>query len=329
MAQALLAACMYEVIGERAARSGSAASTLSPYPPESCNLARCCSVLYSVSEAAMNKLKGFRLAAVLLTALFLGPGVLQAQRQGPVTSARPSARALPARPANTVRVSPVHAPPGSVVRARGHITGGTPFNDAGSAFASGFGGFGGFGDFGGSQQLLNSTPGFGFNNANLDDLGIKAAIDPETQWRLAIAERLLRDDRGFGGFFGTGGYILDGGGYYTAPEEPSSEPAAAAPAPQPQIIVVQVPAAPNQQGAASAAPAESQEQQPALPDVGQFTLVLRNGTKIEAIAFTRKSDSIVYIAVDGSRKTLAVADLDSAATQRVNEERGTPLNLSL
>jgi hypothetical protein len=201
-------------------------------------------------------------------------------------------------------------------------------NDPGNAFASGSG-------FGGAplsvQQLLDPVPGLGFNFSDLaardSDLGIKAAIDPETQWRLAIAERLARDNRGFGGFFGTGGYILDGGGDYTVPEEPSGEPAAAAPAPQPQIIVVQAPAAGNQ--GAAAPPDESQEQQPPLPDVGQFTLVLRNGTKIEAIAFTRKSDSIVYITADGSRRTLAVADLDSAATQRVNQERGTPLNLSL
>ena len=277
----------------------------------------------------MNKLKGFRLAAVVLTALFLGPGALHAQRQAPMVSAQASGRALPARPANTVRARPAQAPRVAVVRARGHITTGTPVNDPGNAFASGSG-------FGGAplsvQQLLDPVPGLGFNFSDLaardSDLGIKAAIDPETQWRLAIAERLARDNRGFGGFFGTGGYILDGGGY-AVPEDSTGESAAAAPAPQPQIIVVQAPAAANQQGAAFAPPAESQEQQPALPDVGQFTLVLRDGTKIEAIAFTRKSDSIVYITADGSRRTLAVADLDSAATERLNQERGTPLNLSL
>jgi hypothetical protein len=204
-----------------------------------------------------------------------------------------------------------------VARARGRVAAGTPVNDPGNAFASGFGGSPFFG-----QQLINPTPGFGFNNANLDDLGIKAAIDPETQWRLAIGERFLRD-RGFGGFFG-GGYILDGGDGYAVPEEPASEPAAA-PAPQPQIIVVQAPGA-NQQ---ATAPAEAQQEQPPLPDVGQFTLVLRDGTKIEAVAFTRKNDTIVYITTDGSRRTLAIANLDSAATQRVNQERGTPVNLSL
>ena len=32
------------------------------------------------NEAAMNKLKGFRLAAVIFTTLFFGPGILYAQR---------------------------------------------------------------------------------------------------------------------------------------------------------------------------------------------------------------------------------------------------------
>lgn len=265
----------------------------------------------------MNKLKGFRLAAVIVTALLFGPGILYAQRQAPMSA--------PARPASTVRVRSGPAPRVAVTRARGRVSAGTPVvNDPGSAFANGFGGFGGSPLSG--QQLLNSVPGFG-NNASFDDLGIKAAIDPETQWRLAIAERFLRDNRGFGGFVGTGGYILDGGGVYTVPEEPASDSVAAAPAPQPQIIVVQAPAPGNQQAGAPAPSAESEA--PPLPDVGQFTLVLRDGTKIQAVAFTRKSDTIVYITSDGSRRTLAVADLDSAATQRVNQERGTPLNLSL
>lgn len=277
----------------------------------------------------MNELKGFRLAAVVLTTLFLGPGILYAQRPAPTMSTEGSSRMAPAHPSNTVRVRPAQAPRLAVVRSRSRVITGTPVSDPGNAFA------GNFGNFGGAplsvQQLLDPVPGLGFDFSDLAardrDLDIKAVIDPATEWRLAIAERLLRDNRGFGGFAGTGGFILDGGGVYTVPEEPSNEPAAAAPAPQPQIIVVQAPAA-NQQAAASASSAESQTQPP-LPDVGQFTLVLRDGTKIQAVAFTRKSDTIVYITTDGSRRTLAVVDLDSAATQRVNQEHGTPLNLSL
>jgi len=267
----------------------------------------------------MNKVNRFRLAAVVFTSLLFAPGLLYAQRQAPMSA---PGRTISARPANAVRVRPAPTPRITVARSRGPITTGQPSsNDIGNGFAG----------FGGAplsvQQLLDPVPGLGFDFSALaardQDLGIKAAIDPATQWRLAIAERLLRDNRGFGGFVGTGGYILDGGGVYTVPEEPASE--GAAPAPQPQIIVVQAPAA-NQQ---AAAPEPTAESQPPLPDVGQFTLVLRDGSKIQAVAFTRKSDTIVYITTDGNRRTLAVADLDSAATQRVNQERGTPLNLSM
>jgi hypothetical protein len=41
------------------------------------------------------------------------------------------------------------------------------------------------------------------------------------------------------------------------------------------------------------------------------------------------NDQIVYITADGSRRTIAAADLDSDATVRINEERGTPLQLPL
>jgi hypothetical protein len=71
------------------------------------------------------------------------------------------------------------------------------------------------------------------------------------------------------------------------------------------------------------------ESLPPLPDVGQFTLVLRNGSQIQAVAFTRSNDKIVYITVEGSRRTIAVADLDSDATLRVNQERGTPLQFPM
>ena len=179
------------------------------------------------------------------------------------------------------------------------------------------------------QQLLDPVPPPGFDYAYLSaidaDLGIKAFIDPATQLRLAAAERFPRGTRG-SGFGGSGFYLLDAGGEYAAPDE---EPAASdQPAPQPQIIVVQqAPAA--EQTDAQAEPESAMESLPPLPDVGQFTLVLRNGSQIQAVAFTRSNDKIVYITVEGSRRTIAVADLDSDATVRVNQERGTPLQFPM
>jgi len=185
------------------------------------------------------------------------------------------------------------------------------------------------------QDLLNITPNSGFNwehvNAIDKDLAIKALIDPVTELEVAQAERLLSLN---GGAFSGGAYIL-GGGYYMPTEtdegQQVAEPAQAAesqpaPAPQPQIIVLQQ--APAQQAAqpsgneASAANAE-------IPDEGQFTLILRDGRQIEAVAFTHMNDKIVYITTDGGRRTIRASDLDADATVRVNEERGTPMQLPL
>ncbi len=135
---------------------------------------------------------------------------------------------------------------------------------------------------------------------------------------MAAARRFLRG-RGFGG---GGYYVLDGGGYYYPDESDQAEPAQ----PQPQIIVLQQ--APAAEQAAQPASEAAPEAQP-VPDVGEFTLVLRNGTRIQAVAFTSSNGNIVYITADGSRRTIALGDLDSETTVRVNEERGTPLQLPL
>jgi hypothetical protein len=66
-----------------------------------------------------------------------------------------------------------------------------------------------------------------------------------------------------------------------------------------------------------------------LPDEGEFTLVLNDGTWIQAVAFTRSNDTIVYITTAGSRRTIAASELDSDSTLRVNQERGTPLQSPL
>jgi uncharacterized iron-regulated membrane protein len=73
----------------------------------------------------------------------------------------------------------------------------------------------------------------------------------------------------------------------------------------------------------------AQEQSEFLPDEGEFTLVLRSGQEIEAVAFTRVDDRIVYITTGGGRHTVAVRELDVDATVRLNQERGTPLQIPL
>jgi hypothetical protein len=73
----------------------------------------------------------------------------------------------------------------------------------------------------------------------------------------------------------------------------------------------------------------AQEQSESLPDEGEFTLILRSGQEIEAVAFTRVNDRIVYITTGGGRRTVAVRELDIDATVRLNQERGTPLQIPL
>ena len=66
-----------------------------------------------------------------------------------------------------------------------------------------------------------------------------------------------------------------------------------------------------------------------IPDLGDFTLVLKNGTEITAVAFTRRKDQLVYITSSGARRTVNVADVDADATTKANEDRGTPFKLPI
>lgn len=170
---------------------------------------------------------------------------------------------------------------------------------------------------------FSGPAGIGFANSGLsnEDLGIKSAIDPATQWRIYQGRRHLRNQ----GFSGGGYFLLDGGGYYETPSDSGDSDQASQQESQ-QSVIGQ---ATESEESAEAPQSEPEEASESMPDVGEFVLVLRNGTQIEAVAFTRMKDRIVYITEDGSRRTLALADLNSDETERVNQERGTPLQLPL
>lgn len=171
------------------------------------------------------------------------------------------------------------------------------------------------------QDLVNPFPGFGFGPGSFSlinqDLGIKALIDPATQARLAVAERLRRETR-----FAPGYFLIDGGGYYAVPVDADQQPQAQQP-----VVVMQQPA--PQEAVSQEAYEPPAEAAAPLVDEGEFTLVMRNGKQLQAAAFTRQNDRIVYITPEGGRHTVALADLDSDATLRINQERGTPLQLPL
>jgi hypothetical protein len=239
----------------------------------------------------------------LAAALFLIiPTLASAQRAGRITAAPTVARS------RTVSANPVVAHPSTH-----RPTGSRAAAGASTLNAD---------DSSSLQQLLDPFPTNGFNFEHLSalnqDLALKALIDPATQARLALAHRLHRNNRFTAGYF-----LLDGGGSYAVPVDADQQPQAQ----QPVIIIQQ--AAPEQVAEQPAAEYAPEQAAAPVPDEGEFTLVLRNGKQLQAAAFTRRSDKIVYITPDGGRRTLAVGDLDTDATQRVNQERGVPLQLSL
>jgi len=171
------------------------------------------------------------------------------------------------------------------------------------------------------QDLLNPVPGFGFDFTHLAainrDLGVRALIDPVTQMQLALAERLLRETPVTAGVF-----PVFGGG----------ETPVIIPQQQPQVIILQQPGPATEPAAASAPsqPRETPEVASApVPDAGEFILVQRDGSQVLAVAFTRQDDRIVYVTRQGVRRSMGITELDPDATVRVNEERGTSLQLPL
>jgi hypothetical protein len=129
--------------------------------------------------------------------------------------------------------------------------------------------------------------------------------------------------------FGSGFYLLSPAGYYIAPADDSVAPVAEDQQQSDQPAI----AAQDQSQAGDVLATEESLTEPAqaspVQDEGEFTLVLRDGSRISALAFTHSSNNIIYISPDGGRRTFANADLDADATVRVNQERGTSLQLPL
>jgi hypothetical protein len=165
------------------------------------------------------------------------------------------------------------------------------------------------------------------NSAADQDLAIKALIDPVTEARVALAAREAGYARGTSFvpvYWGAGGYYSqDSSAPQADSNEPTNEPANTD-RPQPQIIVLQ----PSPQGGNNTADTEpAAEPEAKLPDVGEFTLVFKDGKQAAAVAYTRQGDRVVYVTKDGVRHFVAVANIDVAETQRVNEASGASFQL--
>jgi hypothetical protein len=168
------------------------------------------------------------------------------------------------------------------------------------------------------------VPGLGFDYTHLaavnGNLGVMALIDPVTQGEIALALRLRGVNAGVSPLFYSGyGY----GGAPIVMGTPMAAPVEDAPAPQQQQapIVVVVPAAAQQAAAVMAA-----EQTP-LPDPGEFVLVQRDGRLLFAVAFTAEPGRVVYVTKEGLRRSIALDQLDVDTTMRMNEERGSSIQI--
>lgn len=130
-----------------------------------------------------------------------------------------------------------------------------------------------------------------------------------------------------------GFYILDGGGYWYGPDIGDDSGSQQAIGQQDASQPGDDQSGDNGQRGMRAeqnfAPAQQQVEAAPLPDVGSYTLILHDGSQVDAIAFTRSHDNVVYITPEGGRRTIAIREIDVDSTLQVNEDRGTPLRSPL
>jgi hypothetical protein len=163
------------------------------------------------------------------------------------------------------------------------------------------------------------VPGLGFDFVHLAAINrgasVRAFIDPLTQAELSLARAIRRETPGFIStfptFFGENPPIVL----------------------EPTVVVVQQPAPAAVETPEKARPGDSESRSVVPPpvepvrDAGDFVLVRRDAGLLFAVAFTTSTDRLTYVTHEGVRRTVALADLDFDATERINEERGTQLQL--
>ncbi len=180
-----------------------------------------------------------------------------------------------------------------------------------------------------STANFDGVPGLGFDYPHL------AAVS--AAFRNSSGSHLGRDGhRGQGAFvpifFGGYPYYADNTDYDQAEQQPEQQAAPQSQQPQPQIIVIQQPV-PAQQGSIgdagnlSSTAAPDAQAELAVPDVGDFILVRRDGRILFASIFSVVGTQLRYVTPEGIRHTLAMADLDAAATEQMNEARGTTVQI--
>jgi hypothetical protein len=179
-------------------------------------------------------------------------------------------------------------------------------------------------------RVISSNGSFANSDGFGDDIGVPG-LGFDYAHLAAVSGNFRFNPPGFGrGSHHRGDFItpvfFGGFPYYSDYPDYQQEPQ------QPQIIVIQQPApvvtvqqsppAAAQTYADTAAPAPA----PApVREVGELILVRRDGRVLFASVFSVTGDQVQYVTPEGIRHTLPLAELDTGATQEMNEARGTTL----
>jgi hypothetical protein len=164
------------------------------------------------------------------------------------------------------------------------------------------------------------VPGLGFDYPHLAavtrNLEVRALVDPVTQQQLALAREIRRETPVvpvLPVFVPLTPAVVVSSVVVVQPlvgEQPPAQP-----------VVERVAAAPPPEVAAPPVPP------PPVPELDQIVFLRRDGTLILAVAFSIRGDRIVYITPEGLRRSLLLSELDLEASEQMNEERGTALQL--
>jgi hypothetical protein len=159
------------------------------------------------------------------------------------------------------------------------------------------------------------VPGLGFDYAHLAAVSGNFRFNPPGFGRGSHHHRDFVTPVFFGGF----PYYSDYPDYQQEQQQ------------QPQIIVIQqpAPAVTVQQAAPAAAETYTDTAAPApapVREVGELILVRRDGRVLFASVFSVTGTQVQYVTPEGIRHTLPLAELDTVATQEMNEARGTTLH---
>jgi hypothetical protein len=174
------------------------------------------------------------------------------------------------------------------------------------------------------------VPGLGFDyvhhaavNRNLDKM---ALIDPLTQQRLALARQIRRETPAVPvlPFFPMMPQVIV---VQSPPPVIVLQQAAPESAEAPSMRAARLSTAPAEPETAAEAPVA----QPVEPhrELEEYVLVRKDGREIYLVAFSTHNGRVVYITREGLRRSVALSDLDAAATSLRNDERGAAVKLPI